>query len=364
MNLVVDCMQVFSGRPLSYFRGREKELLLELLRRSFKNPAVAPFRKDLREILDYVEVHNERRNLWRDCEIYYPIEMLTESSQSQYFPYFIEMLRVFAGLKGPEALRHLPDGFYRLRNLHEKVYEVRSGRQHACDVLLKLPDFKGDVYLPRNGLFTDILVEQFYPSMKGSRSKASFKKQMSRTFDHMRDFSGDLWEDFQDATRTIVLLTNSRRAGTISLAFCYKYFGGIFFNPFRNDEFRGVEQLVHEYTHNRITLWWETQRPTGIPHDSVTIISPVTGARIPASIMIHAFIVYLSALQFYRWAQSKRLASDRGTAKTLNARAEHISANMPELRRRLKKTVRRGTGMDRLLEYLWEVYEPLKEVSV
>ena len=359
MNLVVDCMQVFSGRPLTYFQQGQKSLFLRLFKRCLGNPALAPHRAALRKLLDFAERHNKSRAIWRDCEVYYPIDFMSRSQDAEYFPYLIELLSILLGAKDIRNCRNLPDGYYRLKNAEGKIYRIVGGRLSVVreKIVWRMKDFAADIYLPRDGMFSDILNERLYPRMKKICAAAAIKARLARTVGHMRDFSRDIWEDFQDAVWNVVLLTNTPNVGTSSLTMRYKYFGSVFFNPFMNDEYKGVESLVHEYIHNRCWLWWELARPTGIPPESVRIASPVTGNRVRVSAMIHAFIIYVSALQFYRFVQEGAPPSDKVVRERLNRRASQLARSIPVLNARLSRKVRRGTDIRRLFDYLMTVYE-------
>ncbi|HEX5038112.1 MAG TPA: hypothetical protein VFX30_13215 [bacterium] len=359
MNLVVDCMQVISGRPLAFFRDRQREFLLKLIERCLSKPVVGPHRRRLRKIHSFVEARNDSLKLWRNSEAYYPVDYMTRSKDTEYFPYLLELLEVLVGMKGMNEAKPLPDGYYRLNGINGRVYEKRDGKlsEIGKEVVCRLSGFQPAVYLPRNGMFQDILMPKYYPDMKAPPKPSALKTQLTRTLEHMKDFSRDVWEDFQDAVSNVVLLTSAPGVGVGSMAITHKYFGGVFFNCFMNDEYNGVESLVHEYIHNRCTLWWESATPTGLPSDTVHIVSPMTGNRVMASTMIHALIIYISALQFYRFIQDRRKPADRSERARLARRASHLSKNMPQLYRRLRRTVTSGTDAEKLLGYLMEVYE-------
>ncbi|HEX5038113.1 MAG TPA: hypothetical protein VFX30_13220 [bacterium] len=362
MNLVQDCIQVFSGKPLSYFKERQETLILELLERALTNGRLGKYRNDLREILEYVEANNASLGIWRDSEPYFPIYWLARSGDVQFMPYLLEVLKLYIGMKDIRKSVNLPDGFYRLTNVVGTIFEVRDGRlrEAPVDLIWKAKDFGPNIFLPMNGLFTDVLGDGFYPRMNDSYDPSGPKSIVEKTVRHMREFSRDVSEDFQDAVWNLVLTTTSRRRGVKSMSMRSRYFGGIFFNPFTNDEYEGVELMVHEYIHHRCTLWWETKTPTGIPPDELYIVSPMTGDEIRASFMIHAFIIYVSAMQFYRFVQGAGMPEDRTVARRINRRVAHLSRNMPRLYRRLDRIVKKKTDMSRLLSYLMEVYEPLK----
>lgn len=362
MNLVVDCMQVVSSRPLDHFLKRQPEYLLRHFQRCLKRKMSPVYKRTLRKVYEYVEDRNEALGLWKDSELYNPIEYMTAARDEEYFPYLMELLQVLLGLKDIRKAKRLPDGYYRLRRLTGRIYEIEKGRLRALPerTVWNVPGFKIDVYLPRRGMFTDLLGEKLYPEMP-MRSLSPVKKLVADALSLMRKFSRDVWDDFQEAIFNIVLLTDPPGHAVDSLTMTSKYYGGIFFNGFRGDSYKGVESLVHEYIHNRCSLWWELVPPTGIPGDDKFIVSPVTGNKVLASTMIHAFIIYVSALQFYRHVQRTELPSDAVVRRRLNARASHIASNIPALHRRLNRLVGKGTDMKKLFEYLMEVYEPLKK---
>lgn len=357
MNLVTDCIQVVSGKPLSYFIRGQSDLLLRLFRKCFENPAISGKRRELKDIYRYVERNNESLNLWRDCEIYFPLERLLRSREPECFPNLIALMKVLVGMKDVNSAKDLPDGYYRLKNIRGGIFEKRDGKLFRDQsVLWKINGFKPDIYLPKNEIFRDLLEEKFYPTMRKEYNVALLKKHMVRILRHMKAYSTDIWEDFQDAVWNLVLLTNTPRVGVDSMTLGYGYFGGIFFNPFVLDEYSGVEGLIHEYIHTRCWLWWELRPPTGIPPADVLIVSPMTGNPVRVDWMIHALIVYLSALHYYRFVQSTMMPADRAIAKLMKYRALHLSRNLPALLRRLSRKVKKGTDMGRLLEYLREFY--------
>jgi len=361
MNLVVDCIQVVSGHPLVWFRRREPDYLLIHFRKALKRIMSAPYRHKLNAIYEHVKDRNEAWELWKDPEVYNPVEYIALARDEEYFPYLFELLQLLVGLKDIRRSRRLPDGYYRLLNLTGRVYEVRNGRSRSVrgDTIWRIPGFKPDVYLPRPGMFEDLLGAKLYPDVAPS-GISKVKQRLSGALELMKGFSRDIWEDFQDIVFSIVLLTDPPGHAVDSLTMTSKYFGGVFLNGFRCDEYKGVESLVHEYIHNRMSLWWELSTPTGVPGVGVSIVSPVTGNKVQASTMIHAFVIYVFALQFYRHVQETAVPSDLVVARRLNARAAHIAKGIPMLRSRLARHVRAGTDMKRLFEYLMEVYEPLK----
>lgn len=362
MNLIVDCMQVLTGKPFSYFRENQTGLLLRLFRKARANPALKGYRKELSKIEEHLRAKNEKLRLWKDCEPYYAVDFLTNRREPEHYPYWIEMLKVQTGMKSLRSIApSLPDGYYRLNHLENAVFEVREGiaRKSHAGIVWKPAGFESRVFMPTNGLFTDILDARLYPDMRKPANQAPIKKMFERSLAHMRDFSDDVWRDFQDAISNVVLLTSPGKRAISSMSMRCKYFGAVFLNPFVTDEYKAVESLMHEYIHERSELWWEIQRPTGIPDKKIHIVSPMSGRSVRADVMIQAFIIYISALQYYRHVQGTRMPSNRLQAQSLNRRASHVARHVPALQRRLKRAVGKGTDIAKLFDYLLEVYEPL-----
>jgi len=367
MNLVMDCMQVFTSRPLSHFKQGEKTLWFRRFDNALRNPALKNYRRELQSIYEHVRAHNEARQLWKDCEIYYPIDYLSRATDESYFPYMLEMLRILLGLSDiRKSASKLPDGYYRLKHLCGKIFHVASGRLSILPkhLIWKPRGFSSDFYLPKDGLFSDIMNEKLYPEMNKPYDGEPLKVGIQKALGHMREFSEDIYQDFQDSVSNVVLLTKTPRLGTSSLTMRYKYFGGIFINPFMNDEYKAVEALVHEYIHNRCWLWWEMYPPTGVPSENVKIVSPVTGNKVRVSAMIQAYIIYVNALQFYRFMQARVEGCSSGAILRMNRRAALIARGLPVLHKRLRRKVVGGTDTARLFDYLREVSRPYESYRV
>lgn len=361
MNLAVDCMQVFSGRPLASFKAWQEELFVDYFGRALGNPALKPWRRELDEILEFAQAHSRSEAVRKNPEAFYPAEFLSRSKDPSCFPFLIELLRLQLGMKPIRRSRGLPEGYYRLTRVDGGIYRADGGKISKVyrPLVWKMKGFAPDVFLPHNGLFSDFLNHEIYPDMKAYDAEV-LKEKLVRTLEIMKEFSKDIHEDFQSAVWNLVLLTNTPRYGLTGLTMRYKYFGGIFYNPFLNDEYSGTEGLMHEYIHNRCWLWWDLVPPTGVPPESVRIVSPVTGAEVKVSAMIHAFIIYVCGLQFYRHIQETNPPRHPAQRRKLNRRAAHLSRNMPILNRRLCATVKRGTVIRKLFEYLMAVYEDLE----
>src|SRR5205085_5909118 len=80
------------------------------------------------------------------------------------------------------------------------------------------------------------------------------------------------------------------------------YAGGIFSSLLRGNVPALVENLIHEYFHQRLWVWWSIESPQDLPPETLMIESPVTRTQKSVRVMVHAFLIYIGVCAYYRFA--------------------------------------------------------------
>jgi hypothetical protein len=348
VSLLAEIIDRFDARRFQALRDHLPELPRYLLGRAQQlNPIVASQPDRTGAIASAIARANQTRQAWRDPETYYPIFTLAdEGANPDRTETLLTQLEIQLGL------RPCRDGA-----LADRI----TNRDRAP--VVAIDGYAGRVYLPRTGLFHDILPPRHYGSLVYPSRDSELADKLTEAFRLLRQIDGGLAADLSEIVTVIALLPDedaaTRSADPMRLRWSFnlrlRYFGGVFLNLYPVDVYGTLEGLVHEYYHLRLWHWWEVARPTGIPDPRLTIVSPVTRLERQAAVMAQALLIYVGILGVYRTAAG--MAVPRGASEAwLSARLDHIAGNVPALHDALRRLIPADTTLGQVLDAALEYF--------
>lgn len=363
MNLVAEIIERFSGNNLGTLQRAAATLPVYLFDRSLAlSPLLLAQRGRVARISECLERGTASAQLARDSEIYFPIFTLAETAADP--AHTEDLLRRLEFLLGLADGAALTPGYYRLTRPVPRVVRVASSGIEELADAQPLPMFNGRsiVHMPRDGLFHDLLPVDLYPNGRESQSQACLVKRLDVASRLLAAQFPDLMQDLIEAISTIVLIADWPRAADGSEdhegneRWCFnlrlRYFGGIFLNLYRVGGCGALEGLVHEYCHQRLWLWWEIDRPSGIPDRNDTMVSPVTGLQRSVAVMVHALVIYFVLADVYQsLLSSQHQLTERDW---LTKRRARIVAGIPTLVDELSWRLKKGTVLSGIVQWLGE----------
>jgi hypothetical protein len=389
MTLLREIVEATSRADWAQHVAMTRGMPLHVLARACElNPALSARADRLGRLYEHLLARNEPLQLWRNSDLYAPLFNLSEAgNDSARMDRLIDLAEVHSGARPVEELPHPSDGFYRLARSRGSVVERRDGAWRTCrrDATATLDGFDPLVYLPRAGLFADLVPEAQYRSSAQGAGAQTLLDRLEAGYRLLADADPDLLADLETVVSTVVLLpplgdepvsTAAQRSAPDRLRWSFnlrlRYFGGVFLDLHRVDVFGAAEGLVHEYTHQRLWQWWDTELPSGIPPITDTMISPITGNRRAVCVMIHALVVYVTACRLYRAVAAsaeRRAASDGdlGSASTngtgalsewAGRRWAVLDAAVPRLYHDLRERVEVGTQIGTMIDLAMTGHRP------
>jgi hypothetical protein len=356
-----------SGHSMTDLHAQAREMPLYLLDRAcYDNPTAATNADRIDRIRQSLIDNNDSRQLWRDSDVYYPIFTLFEARGDEAaVDRLLRRLEIQLGIRPVADLRTLSPAIYRLLSLTAQAWAANGDTVTPLhDVFTHVPECDATVYLPRRGLFHDVVPVERYPTPAQNESDEALLEKVRTACALLAAFDRRLYEDFQDLISTIVLVPSGRerdgvpfdsRRQTWSYNLRLRYFGGIFVDATHVDAHAVAEALLHEYLHQRLWQLWELEHPEGLPAPHVTITSPMTGVTRPAYVMVQALLIYVAAHALHRAAVG---AGRRPPATPwVHARITQLSEGIPRLRTALRAVVPRGSRADGLLDVGAELFD-------
>ncbi|WP_316204406.1 hypothetical protein [Bradyrhizobium sp. SZCCHNS3051] len=363
MNLVAEIIERFSGNNLGTLQRAAAALPVYLFDRSLAlSPLLLAQRRRVARIRECLERGATSAQLARDSEIYFPIFTLAETAADQARTE--DLLRRLEFLLGLEDCTALTPGYYRLTRPVPRVVRVASNGIEEIADAQPLPMFDGRsiVHMPRDGLFHDLLPKDLYPSTQESQSQACLVEALDVGSGLLAAQCPDLMQDLVEAISTIVLIPDWLRAADGSEdhegneRWCFnlrlRYFGGIFLNLYRVGGCGALEGMVHEYCHQRLWLWWEIDRPSGVPDRHDTMVSPVTGLQRSVAVMVHALVIYFVIADVYQTLLNSRHQITE--LPWLIQRRAKIVTGIPTLVDELSRRLKKGTVLSGIVQWLGE----------
>ncbi len=202
------------------------------------------------------------------------------------------------------------------------------------------------VYLPRPGLFRDLLGADLYPDVPAARPDEDLLQDVEAALQRVRLHDEALHAEVQRCFSVLVLTTDF---GTVRSSFNLRlrYVGGLFLNPFHETPLGLAEGLVHEYYHQRLWHWWWNEPLQGLPGEDVQVVSPITGRQRPVPVMTHALVIYTALAGFHADLAGRLDGAERAAAE---ARAQRLAGGIGPLRDALRQAVPPGTRAAELLD--------------
>lgn len=365
MNVFGAILDHVSPYSLDGYRRSSREMPLFLLDRVLTvNPHLRRLGPRVERLRAQFAADDDVRQLWRDSEVYGPLVTLLEATAD---PTKTEELvrheEILLGLRHLSEIADFPDRVFRLERSHRATFRVSGGRATRLDgatapVVAWMKNSRTLVYLPVDGLFNDLCPPELYPRMSGRGCSTELQGRLEQAIEVLRVVEPDVMDDFDDLIGTIVLTppvvsdsdAPGRRRWSYNLRF--RYFGGIFLDLHSVDVFAAAEGLIHEYYHQRLWQWFEIEQPSGIPSSAVRVVSPVTGNTREARVMVHAFFIYVAALDLYRKASSSDPLAVAAATPWVESRHRQLARAIPVLYDDLMRAVDHDTMVGQAIEHV------------
>lgn len=236
-------------------------------------------------------------------------------------------------------------GFYRQGGGHSRVRRIVDDRVFdlSSSIVWQLekssfPTF----YLPYPHLFDDVIGEAVYMGA-AEIDRPDLEKVVHGAQSALRQYSIELHDGFCDAVGSVALVGTQAGLDRSSYSARMRYAGGIFSSFLANNVPALLENLVHEYFHQRLWVWWSIEAPGDLPPEGVTIVSPITNLDRSVQVMIHALMIYIGVAGLYaycldnlvlapttrEWAE-RRLARIQDGIKALPSRLRERLEDCPQ----------------------------------
>ena len=296
------------------------------------------------------------REQWNNPELYPHLFALLKGSADIAPVRSIQSLLVHIGAV-PLIPEESQPGFCRRRVPRPTVCRIDG--EHCVEIVDAIVDHGimapfPIVYLPYPGLFDDVVGAGVYDGSAGARMAAHAPRMIGDAASALERYSGELYEGFREAIGTVGLTGEPEVAERSSYSSRMYYAGGIFSSLLQDNVPALVENLVHEYYHQRLWVWWSIEAPEDLPDESVTIQSPVTGMQKSVRVMLHAFLIYIGVCEFYRFALAHEQLPDH-VAAWVGRRLAHLTNGSIELRARLIESLQPYPESLRLAQFLGDL---------
>jgi hypothetical protein len=310
--------------------GYEAALPLELLKLAALKTSST---EAAREVRDLQEIYADLRSLgaapWKEPELFLALYALVESFNAPD-ALILRAIR-FHLIPDLEPPREWRSQYLRSPVLRRKLYKFVDDGSTPMD----LPKLRrdGPVLVPVvPGLYFDALNSELYPESKIPLSSELYAK-IESSLDMIGHFSPALLDDIIRTVNVIAIVGDMGRPGFSART---KYYGGIFVNPQYEHGDSLAETIMHEYLHLKLWLLWTFEPVCSDEVSAVEIISPITGQRRSAGVMLHAYLIYAQCIEFYLWANRIQAG---GNAEWNKNRLDHLLDRMPILRDALVSAV-------------------------
>ena len=231
----------------------------------------------------------------------------------------VRAIRIHLGLDMLAPSDGATSRFWRIAQRGASVFEIRDEQLQRIDDLV--PTGAEDSRFP--------LVYQPYPQLFDDIDRSCYRGQpvcdprgLRSSVSAALALIGAYSPEIEAAIRrtiSVVAFMRRDRSGVKSFSMRNFYIGGIFVSD--SHRFLLAEQLIHEYYHQCIWPWWLIESPSDLPSDDNQIKSPMTGRLRPVSVMVHAFLIYCSLMDFYRFALSRSSIDQCGEEELQDASA-------------------------------------------
>lgn len=364
MNIVAMSYNTLTKSDFHEFVARtQRQLPFDLIEKAIReNPATAPHRRSIEDIQALIGDNKEGPQASQNPEIYPSILALLTSDDGPQIERHLRNLRLHLACLDAREVESLGDGYYRLVHSHGSLLRVRNGKKREVqkELTFRTEGSRSIVYLPADELFNDLVDIRLYPRVRGKSNDEGLATMLVKAMELLRQYSPELWADFQQVISCIVLTPDFGHPDRWSYSCRLSYFGGIFVNPFRVNEYGMVESLIHEYYHQRLWQWWAYEELSGMPPEEVTVISPITGNRRSVQVMVQALVIYISALHYYAHELQQHTAQQAQELAWLTRRAQLLHKGIPQLYDNLRAICPPQTATLLFLDYLMEQFSAIQ----
>lgn len=236
-------------------------------------------------------------------------------------------------------------GFYREGGSRSRVRRIADGTisDLSSSILWRLGGSEFPVfYLPYPHLFDDVVGEKVYIGV-AEIDRSDLESMVRGAQSALRGYSPELHDGFCDAIGSIALVGIEGGLDRSSYSARMNYAGGIFCSFLNSNVPALLENIVHEYYHQRLWVWWTIEPPDDLPPEDVTIVSPITHLDRSVQVMVHALMIYIGVASLYTycldnlplapptraWAE-RRLAMIQAGIETLPCRLRERLAACPK----------------------------------
>jgi hypothetical protein len=292
------------------------------------------------------DLYQASRRQWNNPELYPPLFWLLQQPEGRPSDAAIRRLELEMGTIELDAVQFGP-GFYRLRQPAPAVFRIYEGQAVQLEQLVLCPQPMAArfpmVYLPYPGLFGDVVGPEVPADLPGVLSSEAVEEMIHAAAACLRRYSAELFAGFCEAIGTIGVTGAATVFDRSSYSSRMYYAGGIFSSLLGDNVPALVENLIHEYYHQRLWVWWSIEAPRDLPGEELKVESPVTKTTKSVQVMLHALLIYLGVCDFYRFVLDHEPISD--------AHAHWVQTRWSEL----------SNGNRRLLQVLIETLQPYPE---
>jgi len=353
-HLAAKVMQIMSNNRFVRDSAQYASVLpLELLKFASLKGLSAEAAQELRSLQElYTELVSAGETPWKEPELFLALNALVQSDTSDLFMLETIRFHLDCNLRPPSTWGRR---YLRSPILRGKLYRYDGVAPTAMD--LRVVRTGGPMLIPVLAeLFDDMLEGEIYQNAYMDIIERTYSK-FSSSFDMIGRVFPELLQDILSTVNVIALVGDS---GPPGFSCRTKYYGGIFINPEYEHGNLLPESIIHEYLHQKLWLWW-TFEPIG-SHEAlaVEIVSPVTGRRRSAGVMLHAYLIYAQCIEFYLWANRRNiLEPDEWHDKRLSLLMNRI----PALRDGLANVFRTEKDAMRMIDVVDECLQSCMAVN-
>jgi len=212
-------------------------------------------------------------------------------------------------------------------------------------------------YMPYPGLFTDIVGRNAYNGANEKFSSQYARKMVEAAASSLAAYSPELYAGFCEAIGVVALTGEPDVQDRSSFSARMYFAGGIFSSLLRDNVPALIENLIHEYFHQRLWVWWSIEGPQDLPPETVTIVSPVTKTQKSVRVMLHAVLIYIGVSAYYRFALEHEVMSVQAR-EWVERRHARLSAGCADLRELLLESLGAYPESRRLAQFMADLIPP------
>jgi hypothetical protein len=253
-------------------------------------------------LCDHLEAHSPA--CWNNPELYPHLHYVLRSHDGPS-----DTERHLRALEGHLGLRGVDSALFTHRHFRRHrpqaaTFELVEGSVHEVPEAI-VSDDPGLplLYGPVPHLFDDVVSGRaVYDGSPLPVKPTAIRQVFLDASETLRRYDATLHAGFAEAVGTVAVVGGWNLNDRSSYSSGSYYTGGIF-TTLSDSPTLLVESLIHEYYHQRLWLWWLIEAPDDLPARDVVTTSPVSGEERPVQVMMHALLIYVSLVDYYRWAE-------------------------------------------------------------